>query len=63
MSYEIEVKCHWWSGYDLLRRLLFFIVYTLFENFSNDYTQVCYVMHELLMDIASWLASKVHEIN
>ena len=54
MSYEIEVKCHWWSGYDLLRRLLFFIVYTLFENFSNDYTQVCYIMHELLMDIASW---------
>ena len=40
MSYEIEKECHWWSGYDLLRRLLFFIVYTLFENFHNDYTQV-----------------------
>ena len=40
MSYEIVKECHWWSGYDLLRRLLFFIVYTLFENFYNDYTQV-----------------------
>ena len=40
MSYKIEIKCHWWSGYDLLRRLLFFIVYTLFETFKDDFTQV-----------------------
>ena len=45
MSYEIVKEYHWWSGYDLLRRLLFFIVYTLFENFYNDYTQV--YMHGL----------------
>ena len=40
MCYEIERDCHWWSGYDLLRRLLFFIVYIMFENFYNEYTQV-----------------------
>ena len=40
MCYEIERKYHWWSGYDLLRRLLFFVVYLMFENFYNEYTQV-----------------------
>ena len=40
ISSGIDNKCHWWSGYDLLRRLLFFIVYLMFENFSSGYTQV-----------------------
>ena len=40
ISNGIEKECHWWSGYDLFRRLLFFIVYLFFENFRNDYTQV-----------------------
>jgi len=40
ISSGIDNKCHWWSGYDLLRRLLFFVVYLIFENFNSDYTQV-----------------------
>lgn len=36
----IKNKCHWWSGYDLFRRLLFYVVYLVFENFISDYTQV-----------------------
>ena len=40
MSSGIEKECHWWSGYDLSRRLLFFLVYLFCENFINDYTQV-----------------------
>ena len=43
ISSGIQKECHWWSGYDLLRRLLFFIVYLLCENVINDYTQVSYV--------------------
>ena len=40
ISSGIEKEYHWWSGYDLLRRLLFFVVYLFCENFANDYTQV-----------------------
>ena len=43
ISSGIEKECHWWSGYDLSRRLLFFIVYLLCENVINDYTQVSYI--------------------
>ena len=43
ISSGIEKECHWWSGYDLFRRLLFFIVYLLCENVINDYTQVSHM--------------------
>ena len=35
---DIKPKFNWWSGYDLLRRLLFVALYFIFE--SGDYTQV-----------------------
>ena len=40
ISSGIKKQYHWWSGYDLLRRLLFFIVYLFCENFASNYTQV-----------------------
>ena len=42
ISSGVDNRCYWWSGYDLLRRLLFFIVYVLVEDFYSDYTQVFY---------------------
>ena len=41
ISSGVDNRCYWWSGYDLLRRLLFFTVYVLVEDFYSDYTQVC----------------------
>ncbi|XP_065897681.1 uncharacterized protein [Dysidea avara] len=43
ISSGVDNKCYWWSGYDLLRRLLFFTVYVLVEDFYSDYTQ-CFML-------------------
>jgi len=40
ISFGIKVKYHWWSGFDLFRRLIFFLVCLIFENFISEYTQV-----------------------
>ena len=40
ISFGVKVKFHWWSGFDLFRRLMFFLVYLMFENFMSEYTQV-----------------------
>ena len=36
----IKVSCRWWSGFDLLRRLLFIIVVFFFSYVQPGYTQV-----------------------
>jgi len=41
ISSGVYNRYYWWSGYDLLRRLLLFAVYVLVEDFYSDYTQVC----------------------
>jgi len=43
ISFGIKNNCVWWSGYDLLRRLLFIVVYLILENFESNYTQVMFV--------------------
>jgi len=39
----IKPVYNWWSGYDLLRRVLFVTVYYVFQYANGDYTRVCHI--------------------
>lgn len=41
LNKDIKVSCRWWSGFDLLRRLLFITVVFFFNYVEPSYTQVC----------------------
>ncbi|XP_065897673.1 uncharacterized protein [Dysidea avara] len=49
VSSGIETKYPWWSGYDLFRRLLFYVMFLMFENFNSDYTQFAETFTALLI--------------
>lgn len=36
----VKLKRRWWGGFDLIRRLMFIVVVTLFDLLLPDYTQV-----------------------
>ena len=40
LNNDIVVSCRWWSGFDLLRRLLFITVVFFFNYVQPRYTQV-----------------------
>ena len=52
------MSCRWWSGFDLLRRLLFIIVVFFFSYVQPSYTQVIRftVMYATHLRVSLWLA-------
>ena len=40
LNKDIKVSCRWWSGFDLLRRLLFIVVVFFFNYVKPSYIQV-----------------------